>query len=131
MNIDRFSGFFTDYQIFGRSLTADEMHDITLCKSFASGDIYSWSADDWEPYDMELQKSQDTAVQYRKVDFTRPSLCDAGQKYTFFPDTYTFEGGFNVCRRFGGKLVDVSTTQKFEAIVEFLGKNVEENPKYD
>ena len=36
------SGYFTDYQIFGRALSTEEMYDITSCKSFPQGDIYSW-----------------------------------------------------------------------------------------
>ena len=36
-----------------------------------------------------------------------------------------------MCRRFGGMLIDVSTTEKVNSVVNFLGKNVKENPKYD
>ena len=130
-NIAPFSGYITDLQIYSQSLTAEEVHDITTCKAFPKGDIYSWDPDHWEPWDKELQKNDDTAVQFRKVDIIKNTLCDAGQKYTFFPDRYTLEGGLNVCRRFGGVFGDVSTSKKYDAIVDFLGKNVKENPKFD
>ena len=42
-------------------------------------------ADDWEPFDKELQKNRTTAVQYRKVKVPLKSLCKAASKYTFFP----------------------------------------------
>ena len=53
------------------------------------------------------------------------------QKYTFFPDKFDFKGSINFCRRFGGKFVDLSTSQKTNAVLNFLGKNIKENPKYD
>ena len=130
-NTSPFSGYLTDLQIFGQSLSTKEMHDITSCKSFKEGDMYSWDADNWEPYDRELQKNIDTAVQYRKVEVPKKSLCKTSEKYTFFPDSYGFSDGFDVCRRFGGKLVDVSSSAKVNAVVTFLGENIKENPKYD
>ena len=126
-----YSGYFTDYQIFSRALTAKEMYDITSCKSFLKGDIYSWDVDDWEAWDKELQRTELGAVQYRKVNISRSSLCKTKQKYTFFPDYYTFEEGINLCRRFGGKVVDVSTSEKVKAIGDWFGKEIELNPKYD
>ena len=70
------------------------------------------------------------------------SLCKAIEKYTFFPDRFSFLESINLCRRFGGKLVDVSTSAKRNALVTFLGKNIKEkntikilgyiiNQKYD
>ena len=130
-NKSPFSGYFTDYQIFGRSLTTQEMYDITSCKSFPEGDIYSWDADDWEPYDKELQKNEVSAVQYRRVDVERKSLCKATEKYTFFPDQSGFKESLNLCRRFGGRLADASTSKKSNAVAAFLGTRIKENPKYD
>ena len=130
-NTQPLSGYLTDIQIFGESLTTEEMHDITSCKLSKKGDIYSWDADDWEPFDKELQKNKSTAVQYRNIKIPLKSLCKAAEKYTFFPDIYTFSDSVNLCRRFGGKLIDVSTSAKANAVAMFLGKNVKENPKYD
>ena len=125
------SGYFTDLQIFGQTLSAPEMHDITSCKSFKEGDIYSWDVNDWEVYDKELQRNKTTAVHYRKVEIPRSSLCKTGEKYTYFPDDYSFKDGIHLCKKFGGKLVDVSTSEKVNAVVTFLGKDIKENPKYE
>ena len=125
-----FSGYLTDIQIFGGTLSTKEMLDITSCRLFKKGDMYSWDANDWEHYDNDLQKNKDTAVQYRIVKIPQKLLCKTAEKYTFFPDRYSFSDGFDVCRRFGGKLVDVSTSAKVNSVAAFLGKIVE-NPKYD
>ena len=130
-SIQPFSGYLTDIQIFGQSLSTKEMHDITSCKLTKNGDMYTWDAQNWEHYDDELQNDKNSAVEYRIVKIPRKSLCKTTAKYTFFPDSYSFSDGFNVCRRFGGKLVDVSTSTRVNAVVTFLGKNIKENPKYD
>ena len=58
-----FSGYLTDIQIFGESLSTKEMHDITSCQLFKKGDMYAWDADDWEPYDKERQENKNPEVQ--------------------------------------------------------------------
>ena len=130
INYWSFSGYLTDYQIFGHSLSAEEMYAITSCESFKKGDIYSWEVDDWEPFDKELQKNKTTAVQYRKEEIPKSSLCKTSQRFTFFPDKYDMLEGMNLCRRFGGEMVDVPTHRKGEAIVDFVGE-IMDNPKYE
>ena len=122
-------GYMTDIQIFGHSLSAQEMWDITSCKSFPKGDIYAWDATDWQPYDKELQKNKTTAVQYRLVDINRNSLCKTSKKFTYFPDKYSFLEGLNLCRRFGGKPLDVSTHAKAKEAVDFT-LDIMKNPKH-
>ena len=34
-NINSFSGYLVDFQVFGRALSQEEMYEITTCKSFA------------------------------------------------------------------------------------------------
>ena len=130
-NHEPFSGYFTDFQVFGSALSTNEMYGITTCKTFPKGDIYSWDVDDWEVFDKDLQNKEISAVQYRKVNISQVSLCKSVEKYTFFPDSYGFEGAINLCRRFGGKIVDVSTLDKVNAVGEFFGKEIKLNPKYD
>ena len=76
------------------------------------GDIYSFSPDDWEPYDKELQKNDSIKVQYRVVDLETASFCNSESIYTFFPDSYALLDGIDLCKRFGGRIVDVSTEEK-------------------
>ena len=130
-NHNKYSGYLADFQFFGRTLTTQEMYDVTTCKAFLKGDIYSWDADDWEPYDKELQKNEDSAVQFKTVDIPLESFCTPKQKYTFFPDMYDFLGSINLCKRFGGELADVSTSGKVQGVLKFLGKDIGENEKYD
>ena len=40
-------GEFTDFQIFGRILSEQEMNDITGCNKRMDGDIVSWANEDW------------------------------------------------------------------------------------
>ena len=49
--------------------------------------------------------------------------------YTFFPDKYKHLDGSKLCQRFGGTRVDVSTRQKFEQVVAFLGA-INDDPAY-
>ena len=130
-SIQPFSGFLTDIHIFGQTLSTQDMHDITSCRLSKKGDMYSWDAHNWEHFSDELQEDKNTAVEYRIVKIPRKSLCKTTAKYTFFPDSYSFSEGLDVCRRFGGKLVDVSSSANTNAVVTFLGKNIKENPKYD
>ena len=130
-NHAKFSGYLTDIQLFGRALSAQEMYDVTSCKEFLKGDIYSWDPNDWEPYNKELQSDPDLAVQYRTVNTPLKSLCMSEQKYTFFPDFYDFRGAIDLCRRFGGRMAELATSDKVDAVLNFLGKEIKENDKYD
>ena len=130
-NINPLFGYFTDYQIFGKSLSAQEMYDITSCKSFKEGDIYAFNVDDWKVWSEENQARNDSKgqVNYRVVNISRSDLCPSQPKYTFFPDTFDVFEQIDNCRRFGGELIDVSTVQQRKDIVEFSLKNVIDNPK--
>ena len=39
LNTNPMSGYFTDFQIFGRALSKKELYDFTSCKSFSKGKI--------------------------------------------------------------------------------------------
>ena len=40
-------GRFTDFQMFSRVLSNEEMEDITGCKRIVQGDLLSWEQDEW------------------------------------------------------------------------------------
>ena len=63
------------------------------------------------------------------VDIEKASLCNVQEKYSFFPDSYTHKEGSKICHIFGGQLVDVSTKEKFQRVVNFLGF-VREDPAW-
>ena len=72
-------------------------------------------------YDKELQKDNSVKVQYRVVDVDKISLCKTDKKFTIFPDRYALRDGTRLCRRFGGKRVDVSSKKKIQEIVNWMG----------
>ena len=70
-------------------------------------------------------------MQYRIVDIPVKSLCMSKMKYTYFPDYLGFWDGVDLCRRFGGRMADMSTSAKVQSALNFLGKEIIENDKYD
>ena len=63
------------------------------------------------------------------VDLDKSTLCNVEKKYTFFPDEYTHPDGSNLCKRFGGHLVDVSSKRKFEEVAAYLG-TIKDDPAW-
>ena len=59
-------------------------------------------------------------VQYKVVDIDQTTLCNLQKKYTYFPDRYKFQEGTELCRRFGGRKVDVSSKEQVAAVSNFL-----------
>ena len=84
------------------------------------GDIYSFNTDDWEVYDKEIQRNCFLSVQYRVVDLDKSSLCNSDKKYLFFPDPYQHLNGSELCKRFGGERVDITSKEKSNAVVDYL-----------
>ena len=72
-------------------------------------------------YDKELEKNNSIKVQYRVVDVDRSSLCKTHKKFTIFPDRYALRDGTKLCRRFGGKRIDVSSKKKIQEISKWMG----------
>ena len=69
-------------------------------ESHLAGDIYSFDPDDWEPYDLEMQKDNASKVHYRVVEGERETFCNLQRKYIYFPDQYNFHEGCMLCKRF-------------------------------
>ena len=72
------------------------------------------------PFYEEKQRDKSTKVQYRVVDIDQATLCNLQKKYTYFPDRYNFQEGTELCRRFGGRKVDVSSKEQVAAVSSFL-----------
>ena len=49
-------------------------------------------------------------------------FCPVGGKYSYFPDGYTANDGVDLCKRFGGSVVNISTRAQFDAAVDHIGK---------
>ena len=76
---------------------------------------------------MEMQKYNTSRVHYRVVEVEKESLCNLQRKYTYFNDKYNFLDGSMLCKRFGGRRVDVSKKENVKALVDFLW-SVKEDP---
>ena len=70
--------------------------------------------------DKELQKNESIRVQYRVVDVEKSAICKTESKYTYFPDKFKLQEGTEVCVRFGGRRVNVSTDEQFDSVVSFM-----------
>ena len=68
-------------------------------------------------------------MQYRVVDLEKSSLCQTERKYSFFPDKYQHLEGSKLCERYGGRRVDVSTKNKFNQVVAYLG-SIKDDPAW-
>ena len=75
---------------------------------------------------MELQANESIKVQFKPIEVESSSLCQTVTKYTFFPDGYKLLDGTELCRKFGGQRVDVSTKAKFNKVVAFLGNIIDD-----
>ena len=80
-------------------------------------------------YDKELQKKESFKIQYRMVELDKSTLCNVQKKYTFFPDAYKHLDGSHLCKRFGGRRVDVSIKENFEEVAAFLG-TIKDDPAW-
>ena len=80
-------------------------------------------------YDKKLQKNESIKVQYRVVELDKSTLCNTEKKYTFFPDRYKHLDGAQLCKRFGGRLVDVSSKEKFDEVAAYLG-TIKDDPAW-
>ena len=57
------------------------------------------------------------------------SLCKTLEKFTFFPDGYGQRDGTRLCKRFGGKRVDVSSRRNINEILDWL-VSMKEDPEF-
>ena len=76
-----------------------------------------------------MQKYTASKVHYRVVEVERETLCNLQKKYTYFPDQYNFLEGYMLCKRFGGRMVDVSTKKNVKALVNYMW-SVSEDPHF-
>ena len=78
-------GEFTDLQMFGRSLTDDEMLKITSCHQRIQGDIISWEDEDWilngtskssrkETVDFKKDVCNGSKINFHLVPFLQPGI---------------------------------------------------------
>ena len=110
-----FFGYVADFNIWKRSLTREEMYAWTSCELYEKGDFYSWDVEDWRPF------NETEGVEYpaRVVNISKSELCMKPAKYFFIPDWFTARAALGICKVFGGKLVNLTTQQQNDDVLEF------------
>ena len=105
----------TDFQIWKKALSYEEMVAITTCKAFPEGDLLPWNIDNWITWN-----NQSDIVKRIEVD---PKLfCPKQSPYLFFPgwNAANFEGTDEFCMKFGGKMVNATTRAQLADAMAFL-----------
>ena len=118
------SGYVSDLHFWKRSLSIEEMYKFTTCGSFEPGDILPWNADDWK------LMNETIANKLKVVTVDTEEFCPVWGQYTFFPDAYTAYDAADLCRRFGGSMVNTTTKAQFQSAVDHL-ITLKATDKYD
>ena len=95
---DTHSGVLTDFQLFGRVLSQEELVSWTTCEMRLEGDVVNWETDSWT-----FKRTGDgSEIEY--LDFKR-SICDMKERsYHLFPLRAEFKKAVYMCERVSGKL---------------------------
>ena len=119
-----FYGYVSDLHFYKRSLSFEEMYAFTTCKAFEPGDALPWNVDDWE------LKNETIPTKQKVVEVDTDEFCPIWGQYTFFPDQYTAYDAADLCRRFGGYMVNTTTKAQFQSAVDHL-ITLKATDKYD
>ena len=87
----------------------------TTCNNFDSGDFYSWDVDSWRPFNV----SEGIEYPVRVVNISKSEMCIKPSKYLFIPDELFARPALKLCKIFGGKLVNISTQEQYEDVLEY------------
>ena len=107
-------GYFTDFQIWDRALSYEEMVEITTCQSYPQGSLIPWNIDDWELYD------PDKAQWLSKVEVDTALFCPKQSKYIFFPNAGTFETLPEFCQMFSGEIANTTTKDQVTEVMNYF-----------
>ena len=109
--------YVTDFNVWGRALSREEMYDFTTCKQMLKGNWYSWDSLDWILKD----STKDPNDYFQITEETKDSVCYKFEsKYEYFPDHNEFFTNHKLCRLFGGKVANTSTLQLVDDTIQFL-----------
>ena len=92
-------GLVTDFQLFDRILSRQEMQDWTSCKDRLQGGVVSWDAEDWA-FNRTGNASE---VEYLEFE---GDICDVSDESNhLFPIQTTFKKSLMLCEKVSGKLL--------------------------
>ena len=91
-------GVVTDFQMFGRILTKQEMEEWTGCNKRISGDIISWDTENWY-----FNKTEGVSeIEYLEFD---ENICNVEEKSNHvFPIKASFQKALKLCEKVSGKM---------------------------
>ena len=91
-------GVVSDFQLFGRSLSKEEMKDMTACSRRFYGDILSWDQEPW------IFNKTEGVSEVEYLEFEK-DVCDMKEKNSHvFPMQIPFSKSLKLCEKVSGKL---------------------------
>ena len=118
-----FVGFYTDSNMWSKSLSIDEMIDWTTCKSFAKGNLLPWNPDSWTSIVVD-DKGKPMKAQ-KDVEMDTETLCvkpsPNGKIYTMFGDKmFSHKKAFHLCKQFSGTMAHTSSMDEAQIVSNFM-----------
>ena len=118
-------GYLTDFQIWDKALSYEEMSQITTCQSFPGGNLIPWNMDDYAIDNTTL------GGKLRVVEVNSDLFCPKPSRFLHFPgrNAGKFHTMSDFCQMFGGTVVNMTTKEQREDITEFFS-DMWRNPKW-
>ena len=108
-------GKITDFQMWDKVLSDDEMIQITGCKMFKEGNFQKWDQDNWF-----LNSSRGTASM-EMLDLEQHVCQSTNLSLHLIPYPIKFDPeALHMCTKFSGEIVQYSKRERFDQIVRFL-----------
>ena len=99
-------GSFTDFNVWDKVLTEQELRDFTSCSSFMQGNLFPWNSNDWEFT--------------KDIDASGYLVGEVEKNLEFFPDNAVIGKALETCKVFGGKMVITHDEADYEELWKIL-----------
>ena len=109
-------GYLTDFQIWDKALTYEEMIQITTCQSFPEGNLIPWNVNDWAIDNKTL------GGKLQIVEVESNLFCPKPTRYLHFPgrNAAKFHTMADFCQMFCGIVVNITTREKLQDTTDFF-----------
>jgi hypothetical protein len=107
-------GSFTDFNVWDKVLTEQEMRDFTSCSYFMQGSLIPWNSEDWE-FTGEIEP---TEYEVGEVEFS--DLCLVKNRLEYFPERIVITEALKTCKIFNGNMVFTHKKSDYEELWQFL-----------
>ena len=109
-------GSFTDFNVWDKVLTVQEMKDFTLCHYDMKGSLIPWNSEDWV-FTEEIDASE---YELGEVEFSK--LCSMKGRLEMFPDKVIISTALNTCKIFGGTMVVTEEDKDYDELLELMNQ---------